>query len=96
LALKAGLDQRFDFKSCTVDGVQQLFALVLPLQLGYARLLGDVLQLALGRLQLRLEAEGVDLPVGHGGVAVGLRGVVWKGLIGRRRRRIPLINLKGR
>jgi hypothetical protein len=67
-----------------------LLALVLPLQLGYARLFGDVLQLALGRLQFRLEAESVEFPVGHGGVAVRLQGVVRKGLIGRRRRWIPL------
>jgi hypothetical protein len=67
-----------------------MFALVLPLQLGYARLFGDVLQLALDHLQFCLEAESVEFPVGHGGVAVGLRGVVRKGLIGRRRRRIPL------
>jgi hypothetical protein len=64
--------------------------LVFPLQLGYACLLGDVLQLALGRLQFRLEAESLEFPVGHGGVAVRLRGVVRKGLIGQRRRRIPL------
>jgi hypothetical protein len=67
-----------------------LLALVLPLQLGYDRLFGDILQLALGHLQFRLEAESVEVPVGHGGVAVRLRGVVRKGLTGRRRRRIPL------
>jgi hypothetical protein len=44
----------------------------------------------LGRLQFRLEAESVEFPVGHGGVAVGLRGVVRKRLIGQRRRWIPL------
>jgi hypothetical protein len=67
-----------------------LFALVLPLQLGYARLFGDVLQLALGRLQFCFEAESVEFPLMRGGVVVGLRGVVRKGLIGRRRRWIPL------
>jgi hypothetical protein len=55
---------------------KQLLALVFPLQFGYASLFGDIFQLALGHLQLRLEAEGVELPVGHGGVMVGLRGVV--------------------
>jgi hypothetical protein len=64
--------------------------MVLPLQLGYARLFGDVLQLALDRLQFHLEAESVKLPIGHGGVAVRLRGVVRIRLIGRRRRWIPL------
>jgi hypothetical protein len=44
----------------------------------------------LGRLQFRLEVESVEFPVRHGGVAVRLRGVVWKGLTGRCRRRIPL------
>jgi hypothetical protein len=34
----------------TVDGCQQLLALVFPLQFGYASLFGDILQLALGYL----------------------------------------------
>jgi hypothetical protein len=34
----------------TIDGLQQLLALVFPLQLGYASLFGDLLQLALGHL----------------------------------------------
>jgi hypothetical protein len=40
--------------------------LVFPLQFGYASFLGDILQLTLGHLQLRLEAESVKFPVGHG------------------------------
>jgi hypothetical protein len=58
------------FQSRTVDGRQQLLALVLPLQFGYASLFGDIFQLALGHLQLRLEAESVKFPVGNGGVMV--------------------------
>jgi hypothetical protein len=54
----------------TVDGRQQLLALVFPLQFGYASLFGDVLQLALGHLQLRLEVESIKFPVGNGGVMV--------------------------
>jgi hypothetical protein len=45
-------------------------ALVLPLQFGYASLFGDVFQLALGHLQLRLEAESIKFPIGHRGVMV--------------------------
>jgi hypothetical protein len=67
-----------------------LLALVFPLQFGYASLFGDIFQLTLGHLQLRLEAESVKFPVGHGGVMVGLRGVVRQGLTGRCRRWIPL------
>jgi hypothetical protein len=75
----------------TIDGCQQLFALVLPLEFGDASLLGDIFQLALGHLELRLEAEGVELPVGHGGVVVRLRGVVRQRLIhGRRGGRVPV------
>jgi hypothetical protein len=44
--------------------------MVLPLQFGYASLFGDVFQLALGHLQLRLEAESIKFPVGHGVVVV--------------------------
>jgi hypothetical protein len=40
--------------------------LVLPLEFGDSSLLGDILQLVLGHLKLHLEAEGVELPVGHG------------------------------
>jgi hypothetical protein len=47
-----------------------MFALVLPLQFGYASLFGDVLQLALSHLELRLETESIKFPVGHGGVVV--------------------------
>jgi hypothetical protein len=68
-----------------------LFALVLPLEFGDAILLGDILQLAMGHLELRLEAEGVELPVGHGGVVVRLRGVGRQSLIhGRRGGWVPL------
>jgi hypothetical protein len=55
---------------CTVDGRQQLLALVFPLQFGYASFFGDILQLALGHLQLRLEAESIKFPIGNGGVVV--------------------------
>jgi hypothetical protein len=82
------------FQSRTVDGCQQQLALVLPLQFGYASLLGDVFQLALGHLKFRLEAESVKFPVGHGGVVVRLRGVVRQRLIGRRGRRVPLNKLE--
>jgi hypothetical protein len=58
------------FQSRTIDGRQQLLALVLPLQFGYASLFGDVFQFALGHLQLRLEVESIKFPVGHGGVVV--------------------------
>jgi hypothetical protein len=64
--------------------------LVFPFQLGYAGLLGNLLQLALGHLQFPFEAESVEFPLRHGGVAVRLRGVVGQGLTGRRRRWIPL------
>jgi hypothetical protein len=65
--------------------------LVLPLEFGDASLLGDILQLALGHFELRLEAEGIELPVGHGGVVVRLRRVIQQRLIhGRRGGRIPV------
>jgi hypothetical protein len=67
-----------------------VLALVLPLQFGYGSLLGDVFQLALDHLKLRLEMESVEFLVGHGGVVVRLRGVVRQRLIGRRRGRVPL------
>jgi hypothetical protein len=41
---------------------------------GDANLLGDILQLVLGHLKLRLEEEGVEFPVRQGGVMVRLRG----------------------
>jgi hypothetical protein len=52
---------------------------MLPFELGDSSLLGNILQLALGFFELRLEAEGIALPVGHGGVVVRLRGVVREG-----------------
>jgi hypothetical protein len=71
-----------NLRKSTIDGGQQLFALVLPLKFGDASLLGDIFQLALGHLELRLEAEGVELPVGRGRVVVRLRirnrGKIWK------------------
>jgi hypothetical protein len=79
-----------EIEGCTVDGCQQLFALVLILQFGDGGLLGDIFQLTLGHLKLHLEAEGVKFPVGNGGVVVRLRGVVRQRLIGRRRGRVPL------
>jgi hypothetical protein len=64
---------------------------MLPFKLSDSSLLGNILQLALGFLELRLETESVTLAVGHGGVVVRLRGVVRQGRIrGRRRGRIPL------
>jgi hypothetical protein len=48
----------------TIDGCQQLFALVLPLEFGDACFLGDFSQLAPGFITLRLEAKGVTLVVG--------------------------------
>jgi hypothetical protein len=90
ISIKSQIGFGSSSKSRTVDSCQQLFALVLPHQFGYASLLGDVSQLALGHLKFRLEAESVKFPVGHGGVAVQLRGVVWQRLIDRHRRRVPL------
>jgi hypothetical protein len=49
---------------------------------------------SLGHLELRLEAESIKFPVGHGGVVIRLRGVVRQGLTGRRRRWIPLNKLE--
>jgi hypothetical protein len=64
---------------------------MLPFKLGDSGLLGNIFQLALGFLELRLEAEGVILAVWHRRIVVRLRGVVWQGLVrGRRRGRIPL------
>jgi hypothetical protein len=50
-------------KGFTIDGLQQLFALVLPFELGDSDLLGDVFQLVLGFIALGLESEGVTLVV---------------------------------
>jgi hypothetical protein len=47
----------------TVDGLQQLLALVLPFKLGDFGLLGDVSQLAPGFIALRLEPAGVAITV---------------------------------
>jgi hypothetical protein len=44
--------------------------LVFPLQFGYASLFGDIFQLALGYLQLCLEAESIKFLVGNEGVMV--------------------------
>jgi hypothetical protein len=59
-------------KGCTVDGCQQLFALVLPFELSDAGFLGDFSQLALGFVTLRLEAESVAVAVRHRGVVIRL------------------------
>jgi hypothetical protein len=78
-------------KGFTVNGLQQLFTLILPFELSDAGFLGNFYQLAPGFVTLRLEMEGVALAVGHRGVVVRLRGVVWQGRIrGRRRGWIPL------
>jgi hypothetical protein len=45
-------------------------SLVLPLQFDYSSLFGDVLQLTLAYLELRLKAESIKFPVRHGGVVV--------------------------
>jgi hypothetical protein len=94
ISIKSQIGFGSSSKSRTVDSCQQLLALVLPLQFGYASLLGDVFRLTLGHLKFRLEAEGVKFPVGHGGVAIRLQGVVQQRLIGRRRRRVPLNKLE--
>jgi hypothetical protein len=70
ISIKGRIELRGNLRGYTIDGCQQLLALILPLQFGDASLLGDVFQLALGHLELRLEAEGVKFPVGHGGVVV--------------------------
>jgi hypothetical protein len=64
---------------------------MLPFELGDAGFLGNLSQLTLDFVALRLETEGVALVVERGGVVVRLRGVVRLGWIrGRRRGRIPL------
>jgi hypothetical protein len=70
ISIKSRIGLRGGFMGRTVDGHQQLLALVFPLQFGYTSLCGDVLQLALGHLQLRLEAESIKFPVGNEGVMV--------------------------
>jgi hypothetical protein len=60
----------------TVNGLQQLFALILPFKLIDAGFLGNFSQLAPGFVTLCLETEGVALAVGHEGVVVRLRRVV--------------------
>jgi hypothetical protein len=57
-------------KGYTIDGCQQLFALVLPLDFGDAGLLGNFSQHMPGLVALRLEAKCVFLPVGHRRVVV--------------------------
>jgi hypothetical protein len=49
---------------------------MLPFELGDSGFLGNLSQLALGFVTLRLETEGVSLTVARGGVVVRLRGVV--------------------
>jgi hypothetical protein len=66
-------------KGYTVNGLQQLFTLILPFELSDAGFLGNFSQIASGFVTLRLETEGVALAVGHGGVVVRLRGVVGQG-----------------
>jgi hypothetical protein len=78
-------------KKFTVNGLQQLLALMLPFELSDASLLGNIFQLGPGFVALRLEPEGVALVVARGRVVVRLRGVVRQGWVrGRRRGRIPL------
>jgi hypothetical protein len=78
----------------TVDGLQQLLALVLPFDLGDSILLGDVSLLALGFVALRLEPTGIAVTVAQAGgrrIVVRPRGVVWHGRSrGRRRSGVPL------
>jgi hypothetical protein len=77
-------------KRFTVNGLQQLLALVLPFKLSDSRLLGNIFQLAPGFLKLR-EPEGVALTVARRRIVVQLRGVVRQGWVcGRRRGRVPL------
>jgi hypothetical protein len=71
LVSKVELDQNQSL-GFTVNGLQQLLALMPPFELGDSSLLGNILQLTLGFFELRLEAEGIALPVGHGGVVVRL------------------------
>jgi hypothetical protein len=50
-------------KRFTVNGLQQLLALMLPFELGDSSLLGNIFQLTPGFFTLRLEPEGVALIV---------------------------------
>jgi hypothetical protein len=78
-------------KKFTINGLEQLFALMLPFKFGDVSFLGNFSQLTLGFVTLRLEAEGVTLAVARRGVVVQLRGVVRQGWIrGRCRGRIPM------
>jgi hypothetical protein len=78
-------------KKFTINGLQQLFALMLPFELSDAGLLGNILQLAPGFVALCLEPEGVALVVARARVVVRLRRVVQQGWVrGRCRGRIPL------
>jgi hypothetical protein len=78
-------------KAYTVDGCQQLFVLVFPLEFGDAGFLGDFSQLMSGLVTLLLEEKGVALVVEHRGVVIRLRRVIRQGRIrGRCRGRIPL------
>jgi hypothetical protein len=51
----------------TVDGLQQLLALVLPFELGDSGLLGDISQLVPGFIALRLEPVGVAITIVRAG-----------------------------
>jgi hypothetical protein len=78
-------------KRFTVNGLQQLLALMLPFKLGDSGLLGNIFQLAPGFVALRLEPEGVVLVVARGRIVLRLRGVIRHGWIrGWRGSRIPL------
>jgi hypothetical protein len=50
-------------KKFTINGLQQLFALMLPFELGDASFLGNFSQLTPGFVTLCLEVEGVALAV---------------------------------
>jgi hypothetical protein len=93
LVSKVELDQS-QSKGYTVNGFQQLFTLILPFELSDTGFLGNLSQLAPGFVTLRLEMEVVALAVGHGGVVVQLRRVVWQGWIGRRRGRFHWMSLE--
>jgi hypothetical protein len=90
ISIKCRIGSKSGFEAVPSMVSSSCFALVFPLQFGYASLFGDIFQLVLGHLQLRLEAESVELPIGHGGVMVGLRGVVREGLTDRCRGWVPL------
>jgi hypothetical protein len=78
-------------KRFTVNGLQQLFTLMLPFELSDAGLLGNIFQLAPGFVTLRLESESGARVIARGGVVVRLRGVVRQGsILNWRRSRIPL------